>query len=119
MAINDSIRGDLIKQFPADVIETEDAQRGAYYICPTCKRTVARSSKDCQNCGQKLSWEKIRREEAIKGNKVASLSFEVPHNFKPGDCRRCPLSIIGKHDDENVYTCPINMRHGCRLKVEE
>ena len=81
-----------------------------YYACPTCKRAVATGTEKCQGCGQKLSWDNIRHENEAKGSKKAKIEFDVPADFALEDCRKCPLSYIGRNGDENVYECPLQMR---------
>ena len=88
-----------------------------YYACPTCKRAVATGTEKCQGCGQKLSWDNIRHENEAKGSKKAKIEFDVPADFALEDCRKCPLSYIGRNGDENVYECPLQMRGSCRLEL--
>ena len=88
-----------------------------YYACPTCKRAVATGTEKCQGCGQKLSWDNIRHENEAKGSKKAIIEFDVPADFVLEDCRKCPLSYIGRNGDENVYECPLQMRGSCRLEL--
>ena len=56
--------------------------------------------KKCQGCGQKLSWDNIRHENEAKGSKKAKIEFDVPADFALEDCRKCPLSYIGRNGDE-------------------
>ena len=105
--MQDDLRAELIKQFPSEVIETKDMTGKEYYACPTCKRAVATGTEKCQGCGQKLSWDNIRHE----------IEFDVPADFALEDCRKCPLSYIGRNGDENVYECPLQMRGSCRLEL--
>ena len=41
MALQDNLRAQLIKQFPADVITLVSNMGEEYYACPTCKRHLA------------------------------------------------------------------------------
>ncbi len=111
--LHDDVRAELIKQFPAEVVEMTDDSGKGYYVCPTCRRTVTVKAPKCQGCNQMLGWSNIRKEEEEKGVKMASLEFEVPSDFTKGDCRRCPISYIGKAQ----YECPLNMRNNCRLTI--
>ena len=52
-----------------------------------------------------------------KGSKKAKIEFDVPADFALEDCRKCPLSYIGRNGDENVYECPLQMRGSCRLEL--
>lgn len=113
--MQDDLRAELIKQFPSDVVELTEASGKTYYACPTCKRAVSLGTEKCTGCGQALSWDNIRKEEMEKGVKKATLEFEVPADFAKGDCRKCPLSYIGKENHENVYECPLKMRANCKL----
>lgn len=114
---NDDLRAQLIRQFPAEVIEVNDGRNDPYYACPTCGRAVASGTEKC-TCNQALSWKNIQREEAVNGErKKAVIEFEVAPDFVEGDCRRCPLSYIGKSGAGNVYECPLNMRGNCRIKL--
>lgn len=116
--MQDSLRAELIKQFPAEVVEVTEITGKKYYACPTCKRAVSRGDSKCYGCSQILSWDNIRHEEEREvGVKTATLSFEVPGDFVKGDCRKCPLSYIAKVNAENVYECPLNMRSGCKLNI--
>lgn len=115
--MQDDIREQLIRQFPADVLEMEEQSGKSYYACPTCKRAVTVGTDKCSGCGQMLSWEHIRRQNAKKGALTAVLKFEVPGDFVRGDCRKCPLSYIAKEHNENVYECPLKMRANCRLEL--
>lgn len=118
MALQDNLRAELIKQFPAEAVEITDLTGNTYYACPTCKRPVALSKDKCQACDQVLTWDSIRKEEMKRaGAKTATLSFEVPGDFSKSDCRKCPLSYITKTDKENVYECPLNMRTSCPLEI--
>lgn len=115
--MQNDIRAELIKQFPAEVVEMTDAAGSTYYICPTCKRAVALKNDKCDSCGQMLSWSYIRQTEATKGMRMAQLKFEVASDFVKGDCRKCPLSYIAKENNESVYQCPLKMRASCKLEI--
>ncbi|MDD6058649.1 MAG: hypothetical protein PUB98_10405 [Clostridiales bacterium] len=115
--MEDSLRAEIIKQFPSQVVKITDKAGNAYYACPTCKRVLAQGTEKCSGCGQVLAWDMIREEEFAQGTKKATLEFEVPVDFAKGDCRKCPLSYIGKEHDENVYECPLKMRANCRLTI--
>lgn len=115
--MEDSLRQQLIRQFPADVIETVDGDGNKYYACPTCKRPITLGTDKCSSCTQVLSWDHIRKEDAQKGSRTAMLKFEVAGDFTKGDCRKCPLSYIGKDRNENVYECPLKMRANCKLEM--
>lgn len=115
--LNEDIRAQLIRQFPADVVVTRGDLSEVYYTCPLCGRSVAQGMEKCTACDQILNWSRVKEEEAEKGMKIARLEFEVPSDFTPGDCRRCPVSFIGKSGDSRVYECPLNARGTCRLKV--
>lgn len=118
MAIQNNLREELIKQFPAEVVELTDADGETNLVCPTCKRHVLLNKEQCPSCGQKLSWTTIKKEVLAKvGLKKASLSFEVPGDFSKSDCRKCPLSYITKRGSENIYECPLNMRSNCPLDI--
>lgn len=116
--MQDNLREELIKQFPAEAIEVTEQNGNKYYACPTCKRAITRGETKCAGCSQMLSWDNIRREEQTAvGMKTAALTFEVPGDFARGDCRRCPLSYIAKINTENVYECPLKMRTNCKLEI--
>lgn len=119
MAIEDSLRAQLIKQFPADVMVLTDDFNKEYYACPTCKRVVAISNMKCMACDQALKWENVRHQEMeVIGKKVATLTFEVPADFIKSYCRKCPISYIVKQDKENIYECPLGMRNNCPLDIK-
>ena len=118
--MQDDIRAQLIKQFPSEVIETTDPTGAAYYACPACRRAIATGQDKCGGCGQALSWNNIHKEMVeVKGIKKGRIEFELPADFSLGDCRKCPLSYIGRSGDENVYECPLNWRGTCKMKIEE
>ncbi len=119
MALQDDLRAQLIKQFAADVLIVTDKDGMESYVCPTCKRQVAKSNDKCPSCEQAIKWDNIRTIEAEKsGEKTATLSFKVPGDFSKSDCRKCPISYIGRRDGENVYECPLNKRNDCPLEIE-
>ena len=117
LSMQDDIRAQLIRQFPSEVVETADAEGTLYYACPTCRRPVAMRQEKCIGCGQVLSWEGIRRNNERKGLCKGRIEFDLPIDFTPGDCRKCPLSYIGRQGDENVYECPLNLRGSCKLQI--
>lgn len=114
--MTEELREQLIKQFSAEVVETKGNMDQVYFSCPGCGRPVSRGMDKC-GCGQALSWKNITSAEAAKGLRRAVLEFEVPVDFTKGDCRKCPISYIGKSDGENVYECPLKMRGSCGLKI--
>ena len=113
------LRAELIKQLPSEIIETTDRNGKTFYACPVCKRAISVGTEKCQSCMQALSWNNIRKEEVKKGIIKARLEFDVPKDFVKGDCRKCPLSYIGKSGDENVYECPMQNRGACKLQLIE
>lgn len=115
--MQNDLRAELIKQFPAEVLEMPDENGEMCYVCPTCKRPIAMGNDKCIGCNQVLNWDHIRRQEAKKGLHMATLSFEIPSDFSKGDCRRCPLSYIAKENNQNVYQCPLKMRTNCKLEL--
>lgn len=120
MGLQDDLRAQLIKQFPAEVIELAEQTGQRYYACPSCKRPVAKSDKACPGCQQALGWDKIRASEAGPlGPRYAVIKFEIPGDFAKGDCRKCPLSYITKSASGNVYECPLNLRTNCPIQVEK
>lgn len=119
MGLQDDLRAQLIKQFPAEVIELAEQNGTRYYACPTCKRPVAKSDTTCPGCQQALGWGKIKElETGPMGPRYATLRFEVAGDFSKGDCRKCPLSYIAKSATENVYECPLNMRSRCPIEIQ-
>ena len=102
--MQDNLREELIKQFPAEVVELVEPSGKKFYACPTCKRVVTLNESKCAGCSQ-------------KGVKTATLKFEVGGDFNKGDCRKCPLSYIAKENNENVYECPLKMRANCKLEI--
>lgn len=114
----DDLRAELIRQFPVEVLEVSDGKNEAYYSCPTCGRAVSLGMEKC-SCNQVLSWKNIQQAEASKGeNRRAVLEFDVPSDFTKGNCRKCPISYIGKNGTDNIYECPLNMRSDCKLKIK-
>ena len=75
--MQDNLREELIKQFPAEVVELVEPSGKKFYACPTCKRVVTLNESKCAGCSQVLSWDHIRQEEMVKGVKTATLKFEV------------------------------------------
>lgn len=119
MALQDDLRAQLIKQFEADVLIVMEGGV-ENYVCPTCKRHVAKSNEKCSSCDQVLKWDNIRKLEIEKsGEKTAKIILKVPGDFVKGNCRKCPISYIGRQDGENVYDCPLNLRNNCPLEIEE
>lgn len=116
--LQDDLREQLIKQFPAEVVELTEADGKTNYVCPTCKKIVTLGMDKCSGCSQVLAWDNIRKQSSAKGVKTAILKFEVSGDFAKGDCRKCPLSYIGKDHNENVYECPLKMRTNCKLELE-
>lgn len=117
--MHEDLRAELIKQFSSEVVERKDSEGRDYYACPSCKRAVAVGSEKCQGCGQNLSWKNIHHENEVKGTKMAKIEFEVPADFSLNDCRKCPLSYIGRNGDESVYECPLQMHGKCSLILSE
>ena len=39
--MQDNLREELIKQFPAEVVELVEPSGKMFYACPTCKRVVS------------------------------------------------------------------------------
>ncbi len=115
--MQDDIRSQLIKQFPSEVVESTDNTGATIYVCPTCRRAITVGQPKCGGCEQVLSWDGVRRENMKKGIVIGTVEFELPIDFTPGDCRKCPLSYIGKSAGENVYECPMNWRGGCKMKI--
>lgn len=115
--MQDDLRAELIKQFPAEAVEVTERSGKKFYACPTCKRAITLGESKCGGCSQVLSWKNIRQETEANGIKRAVLSFEVGGDFTAGDCRRCPLSYIAKENSDNVYECPLKMRGNCRLEI--
>ncbi len=118
MALENDLRANLIKQFPADAVFVKDNGGREYYACPSCRRPVAMSKERCGSCSQALNWDNIREEDKRRsGVKKATLVFDVPGDFAKSDCRKCPLSYIAKVDGDNMYECPLGMRNNCPLEI--
>ena len=116
--MKDNLREELIKQFHAEVIEMTERSGNTYYACPTCKRAITRGDNKCPGCNQALSWKNIRQEEEARaGVGHATLTFEVPGDFKNGECQKCPLSFITKINHETAYDCALKMRGNCKLEI--
>ncbi len=114
---NNDLRAELIRAFPAEVVELRDRKNESYYACPTCSRAVTLGMDKCI-CNQALSWKNIQQAEASEGGRrKAVLEFEVASDFTTGNCRKCPISYIGKNGTDNVYECPLKMRGNCRIKL--
>ncbi len=114
---NDDVRLQLIRQFPAEVVEARDNRNEMYYACPTCGRPVALGTDKCMGCSQVLSWKNMNQQMSVNGMRKAVLEFEVASDFSNGNCRKCPLSYIGKGETGNVYECPLDMRGACKIKL--
>lgn len=118
MALQDDVRAQLIKQFPAAVIIVKNDMGEEYYACPTCKRHIAISNQKCLSCDQVLKWDDIRKEEMKQlGVKTATLKFEVAGDFFKANCRKCPISYIVKTEKEILYECPLGKRNHCPLEI--
>ncbi len=118
MALQDDLRAQLIKQFPADAIILTSDLGEEYYACPTCKRHVAISNEKCPACDQMLKWDSVRKKEMEQqGVKVATLKFEVPGDFVKSNCRKCPISYIVRNEKESTYECPLGKRNNCPLEI--
>lgn len=114
---NDDIRLQLMRQFPVEVVEARDARNEMYYACPTCSRPVAMGMDKCTSCTQVLSWKNINQGISENGMRKAVLEFEVASDFSIGNCRKCPISYIGRNDSGSVYECPLKMSGSCKLKL--
>ena len=114
---NDDVRLQLIRQFPAEVVEASSMREGTYYACPTCGRPVALGMDKCIGCNQVLSWKNINQSMSENGMRKAILEFEVSSDFTNGNCRKCPISYIGKSESGRVYECPLDMRGACKIKL--
>ena len=111
----DDIRVQLIRQFPAEVVEQKGSMDKMYYSCPTCGRMVSLGMDKCGGCSQILSWESINQKESPNGKRKAKLEFEVSEEFTVGDCRKCPISYIDTNGSQSAYECPLKMRGACRI----
>ena len=113
---NDDVRLQLMRQFP-EVVEARDARNEVYYACPTCSRPVSMGMDKCVGCTQVLSWKNIKQGITANGARKAVLEFEVASDFTNGNCRKCPISYIGKNESGSVYECPLKMRGSCKIKL--
>lgn len=119
MKMEDELRIQLIKQFGAEVLIAIEEDGTENYICPTCRRPVAKRDNKCFACEQVLKWDNVKRVETQTcGVKTGTISFQVPGDFVKGNCRKCPISYIARRDNENVYDCPLNMRSDCPITLE-
>ena len=75
--MQDNLREELIKQFPAEVVELVEPSGKKFYACPTCKRVVTLNESKCAGCSQVLSWDHIRQEEMVKGVKTATVMASI------------------------------------------
>lgn len=115
--MENDLRAELIRQIPAEVVENEDTTGAVYYACPSCHRPVAMSQTKCHSCNQVLGWNSIRKENTKNGQKRGRIEFDLPLDFTLGNCRKCPLSYIGKSAGDNVYECPLGSRNACKIQV--
>ncbi|EOS48765.1 hypothetical protein V1226_03400 [Lachnospiraceae bacterium JLR.KK009] len=114
---SDDIKAQLIRQFPAEVLEQKGSMNQMYYSCPTCGRMVSLGMDKCAGCSQILSWKNINQKSSPNGKRKAVLEFEVMEEFNVGDCRRCPISYINPHGSESTYECPLKMRGSCKIQI--
>ena len=114
---SDDIKAQLIRQFPAEVLEQKGSMNQMYYSCPTCGRMVSLGMDKCAGCSQILSWKNINQKSSPNGKRKAVLEFEVMEEFNVGDCRRCPISYINPHGCESTYECPLKMRGSCKIQI--
>ena len=114
---SDDIKAQLIRQFPAEVLEQKGSMNQMYYSCPTCGRMVSLGMYKCAGCSQILSWKNINQKSSPNGKRKAVLEFEVMEEFNVGDCRRCPISYINPHGSESTYECPLKMRGSCKIQI--
>ena len=114
---SDDIKAQLIRQFPAEVLEQKGSMNQMYYSCPTCGRMVSLGMDKCAGCSQILSWKNINQKSSPNGKRKAVLEFEVTEEFNVGDCRRCPISYINPHGYESTYECPLKMRGSCKIQI--
>ncbi|MCR5154000.1 MAG: hypothetical protein K6B75_04040 [Lachnospiraceae bacterium] len=117
--MQDDIRIELIKQFPAEVIRIEDRLGSDFFVCPTCKHPVTSDMKKCAGCGQVLSWANVSSNDLLPRTKKALVHFDVPADFIKGDCRNCPIAKVKKNTIENRYECPIGTSNDCKLEFEK
>ena len=114
---SDDIKAQLIRQFPAEILEQKGSMNQMYYSCPTCGRMVSLGMDKCAGCSQILSWKNINQKSSPNGKRKAVLEFEVMEEFNVGDCRRCPISYINPHGSESTYECPLKMRGSCKIQI--
>jgi len=114
---SDDIKAQLIRQFPAEVLEQKGSMNQMYYSCPTCGRMVSLGMDKCAGCSQILSWKNINQKSSPNGKRKAVLEFEVMEEFNVGDCRRCPISYINPHGSESTYECPLKVRGSCKIQI--
>ncbi len=114
---SEDIKAQLIRQFPAEVLEQKGSMNQMYYSCPTCGRMVSLGMDKCAGCSQILSWKNINQKSSPNGKRKAVLEFEVMEEFNVGDCRRCPISYINPHGSESTYECPLKMRGSCKIQI--
>lgn len=118
MGMQDDLRAQLIKQLPSEVVENVDTTGALYYACPACHRPVAMGQNKCGGCNQALSWDNVRKDAERNGQKRGYVEFDLPLDFTVGNCRKCPLSYIGRSGDDNVYECPLGWRGSCKIQVK-
>ena len=116
MGMQEDLREQLIKQLPSEVVENVDATGVLYYACPTCRRPVAMRNSKCDTWGQNLSWENVLKEAELRGLKRGCIEFDLPVDFTLGNCRKCPLSYIGRSGEDSVYECPLGSRSSCKIR---
>lgn len=115
--MHDDLKAELLKQFPAEAIEIQDLTGNIVYACPKCKRPVSLSTGKCPMCGQTLAWNNILKKNQAGNGTRGRIEFDIPADFTQGDCRKCPLSYISKHEQESAYDCPLNMKSNCKLEI--
>lgn len=117
MQLGDDLKAELLKQFPAEVVEVQNEAGEINCVCPTCKRAVTSGLTQCTMCNQKLVWNNIMKKKMSNGGSRARIEFNIPADFTRGDCRKCPMSYIVKREGETSYDCPLNMRNECKLEI--
>lgn len=115
--MQDNLKAELLKQFPAEAVEIQDSTGKIIYACPKCRRAVSLSTEKCGLCGQTLSWNNIFSKSQAANGSMARVEFPIPKDFTRGDCRKCPLSFISKKDDDSIYECPLSMKTNCTLEI--
>lgn len=115
--MDNNIRLELIKQFPAEAIKIEDRIGSNFYACPTCKRPVTPDMLKCTSCGQLLKWSDKEMADVKKTIK-ASVSFDVPIDFVKGNCRKCPIAKVRRNSFENNYECPLGVSSNCPVEFK-